>query len=44
MYSQNDLDEAVAAGALSADAATALRSFVEGQRSLPPAPMKSNSG
>ena len=35
MYSQNDLDEAVAAGALSADAATALRSFVEGQRSLP---------
>jgi hypothetical protein len=35
MYSQNDLDEAVAAGALSADAATALRSFVERQRSLP---------
>ena len=35
MYSQNDLDEAVAAGALSADAATALRSFVEQQRALP---------
>jgi len=35
MYSQNDLDEAVAAGALSADSANALRSFVEGQRSLP---------
>lgn len=35
MYSQNDLDEAVAAGALSADAASALRSFVERQRSLP---------
>ena len=35
MYSQNDLDEAVAAGALSADAATSLRSFVETQRALP---------
>lgn len=35
MYSQNDLDEAVAAGALSADAATALRSFVDRQRSAP---------
>ena len=35
MYSQNDLDEAVSAGALSADAAAALRSFVERQRSLP---------
>ncbi len=35
MYSQNDLDEAVAAGALSADAATSLRAFVEQQRSLP---------
>lgn len=35
MYSQNDLDEAVAAGAINADAANALRSFVEGQRSLP---------
>jgi hypothetical protein len=35
MYSQNDLDEAVAAGALSADAASSLRSFVERQRALP---------
>ena len=35
MYSQHDLDEAVAAGALSADAATSLRTFVERQRSLP---------
>jgi hypothetical protein len=35
MYSQNDLDEAVAAGALSADAAMSLRSFVEQQRALP---------
>jgi len=35
MYSQNDLDEAVAAGALSADSATALRSFVEAQRAMP---------
>lgn len=35
MYSQNDLDEAVSAGAISADAATALRSFVERQRALP---------
>ena len=35
MYSQNDLDEAVAAGALSADAATSLRSFVEKQRARP---------
>lgn len=35
MYSQNDLDEAVAAGALSADAATGLRKFVETQRALP---------
>jgi hypothetical protein len=35
MYSQHDLDEAVAAGALSADAASSLRSFVERQRSLP---------
>jgi uncharacterized membrane protein YfcA len=35
MYSQHDLDEAVASGALSADAATSLRSFVEKQRSLP---------
>src|SRR5678815_4332279 len=35
MYSQHDLDEAVASGALSADAATSLRAFVEKQRSLP---------
>ena len=35
MYSQNEIDEAVAAGAISADAATALRSYIEGQRSLP---------
>lgn len=35
MYSQNDLDEAVTSGALSADAATALRNFVEQQRALP---------
>jgi hypothetical protein len=35
MYSQNDLDEAVAAGALSADAANALRAFVDQQRSTP---------
>jgi uncharacterized membrane protein YfcA len=35
MYSQNDLDEAVAAGALSAEAASSLRSFVEQQRALP---------
>jgi len=35
MYSQNDLDEAVAAGALSAEAATSLRAFVDGQRASP---------
>lgn len=35
MYSQNDLDEAVASGALSAESATAFRSFVEHQRALP---------
>ncbi len=35
MYSQNDLEEAVASGALSADSATALRNFVAQQRSLP---------
>ncbi len=35
MYSQNDLDEAVAAGALSADAAAALRAFVDSQRASP---------
>jgi uncharacterized membrane protein YfcA len=35
MYSQNDLDEAVAAGALSADSAAALRAFVDNQRHSP---------
>ncbi|MEP7315604.1 MAG: hypothetical protein ABI667_02820 [Sphingomicrobium sp.] len=35
MITQLDLNEAVASGALSADAATSLRNFVEGQRSLP---------
>ncbi|WP_118856715.1 hypothetical protein [Sphingomonas mesophila] len=35
MYTQQDLDDAVASGALSADSAAALRSFVEGQRALP---------
>ena len=35
MYSQNDLDEAVAAGAISAESADALRGFVETQRALP---------
>jgi uncharacterized membrane protein YfcA len=35
MYSQNDLDEAVASGALSAEAATSLRAFVEKQGALP---------
>jgi hypothetical protein len=33
MYSQTELEEAVAAGAISADAADALRKHVEGQRS-----------
>ncbi|NUS99662.1 MAG: hypothetical protein HOP96_01645, partial [Sphingomonas sp.] len=35
MYSQNEIDEAVAAGAISGDAANSLRSFIEGQRALP---------
>ena len=35
MYSQNEIDEAVAAGAISAEAATALRAHIEGQRHLP---------
>ncbi|HVF37637.1 MAG TPA: hypothetical protein VNA29_06810 [Sphingomicrobium sp.] len=35
MYSQNDLDEAVAAGAISADSATALRAFIDSQRAAP---------
>ncbi len=37
MYSQNELDEAVAAGAISAESAAALRDYIEGQRSLPSA-------
>lgn len=35
MYSQNDLDEAVAAGALSAESAAALRNYVDSQRASP---------
>ena len=35
MYSQNDLDEAVAAGAISVEQADALRAFVAQQRSTP---------
>jgi uncharacterized membrane protein YfcA len=35
MYTQNDLDDAVAAGAISADSAAGLRSFIETQRSAP---------
>ena len=35
MYSQNEIDEAVTAGAISADSAAALRSHIEGQRALP---------
>ncbi len=35
MYSQNDLDDAVASGAISADAAAGLRNFVEQRGSLP---------
>src|SRR6478736_10026883 len=35
MYSQNDLDEAVAAGALSADAVASFRAFVDQQQSGP---------
>jgi hypothetical protein len=35
MYSQNEIDEAVAAGAVSAEAATALRVHIENQRALP---------
>ena len=34
MYSQQELDEAVASGVLSAEAADALRAHVEGQRSI----------
>ena len=35
MYSQNEIDEAVAAGAINADSAVALRSYIEGQRAMP---------
>jgi hypothetical protein len=35
MYSQNDLDEAVASGAISADAAASLRAYVDSQRASP---------
>ena len=35
MYSQNDLDEAVASGAVSADSANALRAFIDQQRATP---------
>ena len=35
MYSQNDLDEAVAAGAISVEQANALRAFVDLQRATP---------
>ncbi|MFC7536762.1 hypothetical protein ACFQPG_05195 [Sphingomonas sp. GCM10030256] len=35
MYSQNDLDEAVSAGVLSADAATAFRAHIDRQRASP---------
>jgi MFS family permease len=35
MYSQNDLDDAVAAGAISAECAASLRSFIEIQRAAP---------
>ena len=34
MYSQNELDEAVAAGAISRDAAASLRAFIEQQRTI----------
>jgi hypothetical protein len=35
MYTQNDLDDAVAAGAISAESAAALRNFIEVQRAVP---------
>ncbi|GAA4036482.1 hypothetical protein GCM10022281_16290 [Sphingomonas rosea] len=35
MYTQNDLDEAVAAGAITPESATALRAYVDNQRSAP---------
>ena len=35
MYSQQELDDAVASGVISAEAADALRAHVQGQRALP---------
>src|SRR3954452_17558415 len=35
MYSQQELDDAVAAGVITAEAANALRAHVEGQRLMP---------
>ena len=35
MYSQNELDEAVAAGAISAEAANGLRAYIDQQGSSP---------
>src|SRR4029453_11055384 len=35
MYSQNDLDEAVASGAITAQSANALRAFIDQQRETP---------
>jgi len=35
MYSQNEIDEAVAAGAITAESAASLRGFIESQRHLP---------
>jgi len=35
MYSQNEIDEAVSAGAITAEAANALRAHIDGQRHLP---------
>lgn len=35
MYSQNEIDEAVAAGAITADSAAALRAHIERQRHMP---------
>ncbi len=43
MYSQQELDDAVVAGVISGEAADALRTHVERQRSTQ-FPMKSNSG
>ena len=35
MYSQNDLDDAVASGAITPESAASLRAFVDRQRSSP---------